>query len=96
MQHTSGISALKVACSICFFFLLSSHASADPGKPIPGYFFHGGAGNGHIQELNVNHRLYDIGKNDIEGYKAMLSGSEFFSYPSLRDDVGVSMIARAT
>ena len=100
MKHTSRISALKVAFGICLFFLFSSYASADLSKPITRWpesaFFHGGNGNGYIQELNVNYRLYNIGKNDIEGYKKMLSGSEFFSYPSLRDDIGVSMIARAT
>ncbi len=57
---------------------------------------HHSNGNGHIQELNTNYRLYQICKNDIEGYSEMLSGSEFFSYPSIRDDIGVSMIARAT
>ncbi|WP_072992147.1 glycoside hydrolase family 38 N-terminal domain-containing protein [Pseudozobellia thermophila] len=57
---------------------------------------HEGNGNGHIQELNTNYRLYELAKNDVEGYKKMLSGSEFFLYPSLREDVNVSMIARAT
>lgn len=68
--------------------------------PFPVYpekvFFHGGNGSGHIQELNTNYRLYRLCKNDLEGYSEMLSGSEFFSYPSLRDDVNTSMIARAT
>lgn len=59
-------------------------------------FFHGGNGGGHIQELNTNHTLYQICMNDLEGYSEMLSGSEFFSYPSLRDDINTSMIARAT
>jgi len=58
--------------------------------------FHQGTGNAHIQELNVNHRLFKIARTDIEGYKEMLSGSEFFSYPSIREDVGTSMIARTT
>ncbi|EAR02398.1 alpha-mannosidase [Maribacter sp. HTCC2170] len=58
--------------------------------------FHEGNGNGHIQELNTNYGLYSVCKDDIEGYKEMLSGSEFFLYPSLREDVNVSMIARAT
>ncbi len=61
-----------------------------------GTFFHGGNGRGHLQELNTNHRLYRICKNDLEGYSEMLSGSEFFSYPSLRDDINTSMIARTT
>jgi alpha-mannosidase len=58
--------------------------------------FHGGNGNGHINELNTNFSLYTTVKNDIEGFKEMLSGSEFFSYPSIREDIGVSMITRAT
>ena len=59
-------------------------------------FFHGGNGRGHIQELNVNYQLYSSCKNDLEGYSEMLSGPEFFSYPSLRDDINTAMIARAT
>ncbi|WP_081819451.1 glycosyl hydrolase-related protein [Maribacter sp. Hel_I_7] len=59
-------------------------------------FFHEGNGNGHIQELNTNHKLWSYIKNDIEGYKEMISGSEFFLYPSIREDINVSMIARAT
>ncbi|WP_203256898.1 glycoside hydrolase family 38 N-terminal domain-containing protein [Hyunsoonleella ulvae] len=59
--------------------------------------FHGGSTSvSHIQELNTNYRLYNICKNDIEGYSKMLSGSEFFLYPSLREDMNISMIARAT
>ena len=57
---------------------------------------HEGNSQSHIQELNTNGHLYEICKNDIEGFQEMLSGSEFFSYPSIRDDVGTSMIARAT
>lgn len=55
-------------------------------------FFHEGNGNGHIQEINTNYKLYKIAENDIEGYSEMLSGSEFFLYPSLREDVNVSMM----
>ncbi|GAB3656526.1 alpha-mannosidase [Echinicola sediminis] len=58
--------------------------------------FHEISTNKHIQTLNVNYQLYQICKNDIEGFKEMLSGSEFFQYPSIREDVNVSMIARAT
>ena len=57
---------------------------------------HEGNSQSHIQELNTNGHLYEICKNDIEGFQEMLSGSEFFSYPSIRDDVGTSMIAGAT
>jgi alpha-mannosidase len=85
-----------------FLFLMSAvvHAYTSAGKSIPGNLesmpFHKGNGNGHIQELNTNHKLYSIANNDIEGYSKMLSGSEFFLYPSIREDVNVSMIARAT
>ncbi|WP_299537509.1 glycosyl hydrolase-related protein [Ulvibacterium sp.] len=100
MKHQSRHLALKMACYLSLSFCLTGAAFANPNKPTPdksdAMFFHEGNGNGHIQELNVNHRLYNIGKNDIEGYKEMLSGSEFFLYPSLREDINVSMIARAT
>ncbi|MEM6380556.1 MAG: hypothetical protein AAF705_20395, partial [Bacteroidota bacterium] len=59
-------------------------------------FFHEGNGNGHIQELNTNFRLYNICNGDLEGYQEMISGSEFFTYPSIREDISTSMIARAT
>ena len=77
-----------------------NYAYADLGKPITirsaSFAFHEGNRNGHIQELNTNYSLYNIVKNDLEGYKEMLSGSEFFLYPSIREDINVSMIARAT
>ena len=91
----------KVVLSSCLFLMLASvHAYTFAGKSTPGNLesmpFHKGNGNGHIQELNTNHNLYSIAKNDIEGYSEMLLGSEFFLYPSIREDVNVSMIARAT
>ena len=85
---------------ICFSGFGNSHVYANVvgstsiktiSKPM-----HTGNGNGHIQELNTNYHLYNICKNDIEGYQEMLSGSEFFTYPSIREDIGTSMIARAT
>lgn len=91
---------LRIACAIFFSVVgiyhvyaneygsTSIEASARPR--------HEGNGNGHIQELNTNYRLYNLCKDDIEGYKEMLSGSEFFSYPSIREDISISMIARAT
>lgn len=90
---------LKALVSACFFlgglhFAWASWEAALTGSDKS--FFHGGNGNGHIQELNVNYRLYNICRNDLEGFREMLSGSEFFSYPSVREDVKVSMIARAT
>ncbi len=91
---------LALICSICLFFYWSASAFVFwPGPLPPGpenTFFHGGNGQGHIQELNVNYRLHRICKNDLEGYSEMLSGSKFFAYPSLRDDVKAAMIARAT
>ncbi len=54
-------------------------------------------GNGHntIHELNQNYRLYDICKNDIEGYSQKLSGGDY-TYPCLREDLGDAMISRAS
>lgn len=89
----------KALATICFFLsgltLVWAGRNAAPASPVS-TFFHGGNGQGHIQELNTNHQLYSICKNDLEGYREMQSGSEFFSYPSLRDDINTSMIARAT
>ena len=100
MTQQSKPLMFKIACSLCFSFFLLSNVYADLGKPTPSrsasFPFHEGNGNGHIQELNTNFRLHQICKNDIEGYKEMLSGSEYFLYPSIREDINVSMIARAT
>ena len=93
MKNQAKYSVLKSACFL-FFFLINIcylHAIEDSSTPL-----HGGDGNAHIQELNTNYRLYNICKDDIEGFAKMLSGSEFFTYPSIRDDISVSMIARAT
>ncbi len=59
-------------------------------------WFHGGSDQRPIYELNTNFALFNLCKEDIEGYSEMLSGSEYFGYPSLRDDISVAMIARAT
>lgn len=98
-QIKLGSKVLGCAC----FFLALNYVNANTifeNKSFTNSFidmpFHEGNGNGHIQELNTNHKLYSIAKNDIEGYTEMLSGSEFFLYPSIREDVNVSMIARAT
>ncbi|MBD0779863.1 hypothetical protein HPE56_18860 [Maribacter sp. ANRC-HE7] len=96
--------ASRVLLSTCFFLVLNigyAHSSVGKKNIEPrstSMLFHqgNGGGSGHIQELNTNYRLYNLAKNDIEGYKEMLSGSEFFLYPSIREDVNVSMIARAT
>ncbi|MEO1009929.1 MAG: glycosyl hydrolase-related protein [Bacteroidota bacterium] len=80
----------------CFFLMMLGNVHAYFGEPVPTLFFHEGNGNGHIQDLNANYVLYTLIKDDIEGYSEMLSGSEFFLYPSIREDIGTSMIARAT
>jgi len=94
--------ASKLLFIACFFLVLNA-ADAHSFLKKEGLIgstinmpFHEGNSNGHIQELNTNYDLYAICKNDVEGYKEMISGSEFFLYPSLREDVNVSMIARAT
>ncbi len=90
----------QISSSLCLFFLTVAGAYAFVNEPVPNNSviapLHEGNGNSHIQELNTNYGLYNICKDDIEGYKKMLTGSEFFLYPSLREDVNVSMIARAT
>jgi len=100
MQNQSNYLTLKAICGLCLSILTFGNAFAEPKNPTPITReivpFHEGNGNGHIQELNTNYGLYTICKNDIEGFKKMLSGSEFFLYPSLREDLNVSMIARAT
>ncbi|MFS4415519.1 glycosyl hydrolase-related protein [Maribacter sp. 2307ULW6-5] len=84
-------------CSLSLLFYTGIAAPTWPGSTLPDRApFHEGNGNAHIQELNTNYMLYNIVKNDIEGYSEMLSGSEFYLYPSLREDINVSMIARAT
>ena len=100
MKHQSNYPTIKKVFIIGFFFFLLSNVYAAEDRPIADWSmsfpFHEGNGNGHIQELNTNYGLFDICKNDIEGYKEMLSGSEFYLYPSIREDINVSMIARAT
>lgn len=100
MKHLSKYLAFKIVYSICFSFFLLGQVYGNSDKPIPTRSaipsFHEGNGNGHIQELNTNYSLYNIVKNDIEGYKEMLSGSEFYLYPSIREDINIAMIARAT
>ncbi|QCX40403.1 alpha-mannosidase [Aureibaculum algae] len=100
MKQQNNYPAIKIIITITLSFFLFTNAYADLGEPIPkkpsSNSFHEGNGNGHIQELNTNYNLYKIIKNDIEGYKKMLSGSEFYLYPSIREDINVSMIARAT
>ncbi|GAB5553594.1 MAG: hypothetical protein Sapg2KO_31850 [Saprospiraceae bacterium] len=87
----------KIVIPLLFICLSSSFTYANEFLPKPEKLLrHEGNGNGHIQELNTNFRLYNICSEDIEGYQEMLSGSEFFTYPSIRDDISVSMIARAT
>ena len=81
---------------ICFFLCGLATAWAGDGHVPASTFDHGGNGQGHLQELNVNYQLYQRCRSDLEGYSEMLSGAEFFTYPSLREDVNVSMIARAT
>jgi alpha-mannosidase len=100
MKNQVKLWTLKVVFATTLTMLVFGIACAESRNPIfkkmERALFHEGNGNGHIQELNINFELYERCKNDIEGYKKMLSGSEFFLYPSIREDVNVSMIARAT
>ncbi len=56
---------------------------------------HESAGKNRIHSVNVNYSLYEICKNDLEGYSEQIGGG-MYTYPSLRDDVRHSMIARAS
>jgi len=100
MKYLSKHPIFKIAYSLCFSLFVIGTTYAELNGPIPSRSmfvpFHEGNGNSHIQELNMNYRLYTIVKDDIEGFKEMVSGSEFFLYPSIREDIGTSMIARAT
>ncbi|WP_198152347.1 glycoside hydrolase family 38 N-terminal domain-containing protein [Draconibacterium sediminis] len=63
---------------------------------VPGYIrAHESAGKSKIHSVNVNYELYQISKDDIEGFSEQLGGG-MYSYPSLRDDVRDAMIARAS
>ena len=56
---------------------------------------HNGSKHNHIVELNTSYQLYQICKNDLEGFSEKLGGGAY-TYPSLREDVGRAMISRAT
>jgi len=56
---------------------------------------HESAGKTQIHSINVNYNLYQICKNNLEGYSEQIDGG-MYTYPSLRDDVRHSMIARAS
>ena len=56
---------------------------------------HEGNNHDHIQDLNIKYRLYEICKNDLEGFSEKLGGG-MYTYPSLREDVGQAMISRAS
>ncbi|MEM9141673.1 MAG: glycosyl hydrolase-related protein [Bacteroidota bacterium] len=100
MKDNQSLLASNMAFKLLLTFLVLGNTYAgftepENDKPLSP-LFHEGNGNGHIQQLNTNYRLYTLAKDDIEGYSKMLSGSEFFLYPSIREDIGTSMIARAT
>ena len=56
---------------------------------------HNGGDHNSIHDLNTNFQLYNICKNDIEGFAQKISGGAY-SYPSLREDIGDAMISRAS
>jgi len=93
VSRITTLTLARLMSAFLVFGALSAFGASDASLPLP---MHEGNGNGHIHELNVNYRLYQAAGSDVEGFKEMLSGSEFFLYPSLRQDINVSMIARAT
>jgi len=56
---------------------------------------HETARQNQIHSVNVNYSLYQICKNDLEGFTSQISGG-VYSYPSLRDDIRQAMITRAS
>ena len=56
---------------------------------------HESAGKNQIHSVNVNYSLYQISKNDLEGFSEQIDGG-MYTYPSLRDDVRHSMISMAS
>ncbi|WP_430816870.1 glycosyl hydrolase-related protein [Carboxylicivirga sp. RSCT41] len=75
----------KLMVLICLVFLIGH-------LPVSA---HESAGKNQIHHVNVNYELYQICKNDINGFTSQ-SGGGIYSYPSLRDDVREAMIARAS
>ncbi|RDY61139.1 glycosyl hydrolase-related protein [Flagellimonas nanhaiensis] len=57
--------------------------------------FHGGGGHNHIYEINTAYKLYQVCKNDIEGFHSKIGGGDY-QYPSIRDEVNQHMISRAS
>lgn len=56
---------------------------------------HESAGRNQIHEMNNNFKLFEICKNDLEGFSSQLSGG-IFTYPSLRVEISEAAIARAS
>lgn len=56
---------------------------------------HESAGKNQIHSINMNYELYQICKNDLEGFSEQIGGG-MYTYPSLREDLRQSMIARAS
>jgi len=56
---------------------------------------HESAGRNQIHEMNDNFKLFEICKNDLEGYSSQVSGG-IFTYPSLRVEISEAAIARAS
>ena len=51
---------------------------------------HGGGGHSHIYEVNTRFNLYNISKNDIEGFSEKISGRDY-TYQSIREDVNKAL-----
>ena len=52
---------------------------------------HGGGGHSHIYEINTRYNLYNLSKNDIEGYKEKISGRDY-TYQSIREDITKALV----
>lgn len=79
---------LKISTVSLFLLLILLSASSSVKA-------HESAGKNQIHSVNLNYSLYQICKNDLEGFTGQIEGG-MYTYPSLRDDLRQSMIARAS
>ena len=85
MKTLIALSMRLISCITLFILLLA------PARVKA----HETAGKNQIHSVNVNYSLYQICKNDLEGFSSQISGG-MYTYPSLRDDIRQAMITRAS
>ncbi|RED47497.1 glycoside hydrolase family 38 N-terminal domain-containing protein [Seonamhaeicola aphaedonensis] len=77
------------------FLSLTFSVNANHFDNNPSLSFHEGNSNSHIQELNTNYKLYNICKNDFEGYYKPLSGRHFSAYGCIQEGLYNSLFTRS-